>query len=162
MTMKKTRAIIYISPPIKAVLDAAPDRSVSGRIADVCERYMQFEARGKIIMQFDRDVVKAARKLMFDAIGELFDDESLWLEVDKMVQESLDENSHCHLRFDDHFECGAEGLVAIYEATQYAEIILPGGFDDDLPRQLRGLDKFIGQLQECRAQLLAQMDEASR
>lgn len=41
MTMKKTRAIIYISPPIAAVLDAVPGESVSGRLADVCARYMR-------------------------------------------------------------------------------------------------------------------------
>lgn len=39
--MKKTRAIIYISPPIAAVLDAVPGQSVSGRLADVCARYMR-------------------------------------------------------------------------------------------------------------------------
>ena len=40
MIMKKTRAIIYLSPPIAAVLDAVPGQSVSGRLADVCARYL--------------------------------------------------------------------------------------------------------------------------
>lgn len=115
-------------------------------------------------MTLDKNIRAAVRKHLSYALEELLDAESLWAEIYQIVQESLDDNASCHLRFDDGRDNGVEGLVGIHEATQYVAIFwhCEIGPLEDMPRQLRGLDKFIAQLQECRAELEAEIAAESK
>jgi len=39
------KAGVYVGPPLKAALDAAPDHSLSGRVNTIAERYMEMVRR---------------------------------------------------------------------------------------------------------------------
>lgn len=44
MNRNSPKATVYLSPPISRALQAVPTQSLSGRLADICERYMAMVA----------------------------------------------------------------------------------------------------------------------
>lgn len=96
-----------------------------------------------------KDVAAAVKQYLREAVRGLIVSQKLWNEIEQVLQEEFDDNTNCFLDFDDSIESGAEVSVSIGEAVQRLPLIL----SYDHAWQLRGMDKFIAQLQECRTRL---------
>lgn len=69
------KATVYLSPPISRALQAVPTQSLSGRLADICERYMKMVAA---ILERTQ-ITDALLQELREAIRELGDIDDAWL-----------------------------------------------------------------------------------